>query len=152
MLARSLPPIEPSADFRWKLEARLQACRAQGADEGAYASFRVVAIVGAVASLLMLGYMAESLRVIPGGARGRDIVLPPVVAMAEPPDPSQPEIVGVATTMTPAGASTTGASVTGVAPASAIIASMAAGMPLWPAAVFAEQAPMHFASYRKMVH
>jgi hypothetical protein len=33
-----------------------------------------------------------------------------------------------------------------------IIASVSAGMPLWPAALFAEQAPLHYANLRKPVH
>lgn len=171
MLARSLPTIEPSADFARKLEVKLQACRNQR-EEVVYSNFRAVATIGAVASLLMIGYMAESLRT--GHSEGtrqsvaRDIVLPPVIAMADRPiqdtrpDPSagelrsthrsaelastlsQPEIVAGSglSVMPPAG--------NGAVPE--IIASVSAGMPLWPAALFAEQAPIHFVSYRKTVH
>lgn len=132
MLARSLPQVEPSANFRHRLEARLQAYK-ERPEATACANFKIVATFGAAASLVMLGYMAESLHRV---GVPRDIVLPPVVAMAEPPElPREP---AAATATTP--------------PASAIIASVSAGMPIWPAALFAEQAPLHFVSYTTELH
>jgi hypothetical protein len=83
----------------------------------------------------MLGYVTESLlRERPRVAR--DIVLAPVIAMADRPlESEQPEIVGLK----------------GV-PAPEIIASVSAGMPIWPAALLAEQGALHFANYQKTVH
>lgn len=183
MLARNLPRIEPSADFRRKLDARLQACRDEGLTEATGSNFRAVAAIGAVASLLMLGYMADGLHVARGRAQsvvtvpesvghtGQDIVLSPVVAMAK-----LPERTPMANDGAVAGRSISVASVgsgrhslppaeivsgsgRGMAPVSGgepsapeIIASVSAGMPLWPAALFAEQAPLHYANVRKTVH
>jgi hypothetical protein len=130
MAIHSLPSIEPSADFRRRLEERLCECRGEMAG-ASVAHFRTVAMVGAVASMLMLGYVAASFR---SAGVQEDIVLPPVIALAHPPAPAvstdrQPRIVS--------------------SPMRAIAASVSAGMPLWPAAAFAEQAPLHFATYRE---
>ena len=136
MLARSMPRIEPSPDFARRLDARLRACR----DEPAAAqcsNFRTVASLGAVASLLMLGYIAESLW---EQGRHQDVVLPPVVAMAQPP--------GRVAVDGPDADAVLLASETSMSP-SAVIASLSAGMPILPAALFAEQAPIHFANYRQ---
>jgi hypothetical protein len=130
MAIHSLPSIEPSADFRRRLEERLCECRGE-MGVSSVVHFRTVAMVGAVASMLMLGYVAASFR--HAGVQ-EDIVLPPVIALARPPEPvvpmeRQPRIVS--------------------SPMRAIAASVSAGMPLWPAAAFAEQAPLHFATYRE---
>jgi len=156
LLFRNLPTIEPSSDFSERLEARLQACRVEQV-EATYANFRAVAGIGAVASLLMLGYVAVSFQ--HGGmpamalvAREHTPTLAPVVALAERPavvasvpaaprphasrpadrEPArQPEIVSASSSLP------------------AVAASVSAGMPIWPAAIFAEQAPLHFATYRQ---
>ena len=120
MLVRSLSPIEPSADFGTRLEARLRQCRAEDA-RATGASFRTIGAIGAVMSLMMMGYMAESLH--PADARPRDIVLPPVIAIATPPNAAtfdgttQPDSSSIPT----------------------IVGSMSAGMPMWSAALLAEQ-------------
>jgi len=161
MLARNLPHIEPSPEFSARLEAKLRACRQEGIESPACANFRAVAAVGVVASVLMLGYVMtssykapvtdKSRVTIPTVAKkGEDIVLSPVVAMAERP---QPQIVagsGRGAGMLGEGVRRRGDS--DAEPAPEIIAAMSAGMPFWPAAVFAEQAPIHYAGYRKAVH
>lgn len=128
MVVRNLTPIEPSADFSRRLEVRLKQCRSEQ-ERPLGASFRKVAACGAVASLVMLGYVTESLR--SSGARAQDIVLPPVIALA------------VAPSRTPARFADTLTS----APAPAIVASMSAGMPFWPAALLTEQTGLQLASY-----
>lgn len=74
----------------------------------------------AVTSVVMLGYIGVSLRSVD---YPQDITLPPVVATATVPS---------STTMS--------------APAPEMVASVPAGLPIWTAALFAEQAPIHFAS------
>lgn len=122
MLVRSLSPIEPSADFGKRLEARLRQCRAEDA-RATGASFRIVGAIGAVASVMMMGYMASSLQ--SSSARGvpRDIVLPPVIALATPPS-------------APATFATTQPDTSSVP---MIVGGMSAGMPMWSAALLAEQ-------------
>lgn len=132
MVVHNLTPIEPSADFGRRLEARLEQCRAEQ-DSPIGASFRTVAAFGAVASLVMLGYVSESLRTS-GGGRAQDIVLPPVVALAVAPPHAPPRAAHFADTLTNA-------------PATAIVASVSAGMPFWPAALLTEQTPLQLASY-----
>lgn len=109
MLVRSLTPIEPSPEFSARLDARLRECRlSQNVVSGH--GFRTVAAIGAVASLVMLAYVAETMRAV--GQHPTDIVLPPVVAIAVPPDTT---------------------------PAPSIVASVSTGIPIWPAAVLMEQ-------------
>lgn len=140
MVVHNLTPIEPSADFGRRLEARLAQCRAEQ-DRPIGASFRTVAVFGAVASLMMLGYVSESLRASgASGSRGQDIMLPPVVAVA------------VAPSRTSSRASSHGAAhfsdTLTNAPATAIVASVSAGMPFWPAALLTEQTQqLQLASY-----
>ena len=77
------------------------------------------AIAATVASALMLGYIGNTLS---DTGTTRDMVLAPVVAMA-------PEVeLTPITTATPA-----------------IVASVSAGLSIWPATLFAEQVPVRFA-------
>ncbi len=122
MVARSIPTIQPSPEFATRLEHRLRDCR-NNPEQTECTNFRTVASVGAIASLIMLGYVASSLDEF---GKPQDIMLPPVVAMARPPEPE---------TLAP------------VAPA--ILASVSAGMPIWAAALLAEQAPLHLATHRE---
>jgi len=119
MLFRSLPRIEPSSDFSQKLERKLR--EAKMADAAAVSSGRSRRLGAAVtvSSLLMLTYIGLSLRQVD---TPQDIVLPPVVALARSMD-AQPS-----------------------GPAPEMIAAVPAGLPLWTAALFAEQTPVHFAS------
>lgn len=136
MVARSLTPIEPSPDFGRRLELRLKRCRAEQ-ERPIGASFRTVAALGAVASLMMLGYVSESLR--SSDARAQDIVLPPVVALAIA--PAQSPLQSPLQTLSLMADTLT------EAPAPVIVASVSAGMPFWPAALLTEQAPLRLASY-----
>jgi hypothetical protein len=119
LLFRNLPRIEPSPDFGQRLNARLGELKeAERFPE--FQHSRKFAVIVAIASVVMLGYITSSLRNVDVA---RDIVFPPVVA-------SLPE-----TELSP---------ITTAAPA--LIASVPAGLPLWTAALYAELAPVHFAS------
>jgi anti-sigma factor RsiW len=119
LLFRNLPRIEPSADFAEKLNARIRELKATESFPGFHHS-RAFAATIAITSVLMLGYIGRSLRDVD---TSRDIVFPPVVA-------SIPE-----TELTPI-----------TTPAPALVASVPAGLPIWTAALYAELAPIHFAS------
>ena len=120
MLFRSLPSIEPSPDFSRKLEMKLR--DAKLADAAAMKAGRTRRLGAAVtlSSVLMLAYIGVSLRQVD---TPQDIILPPVVALA-----------------------TNGDAQTASSPAEEMIAAVPVGLPLWTAALFAEQTPVHFAS------
>jgi hypothetical protein len=116
MLFRSLPTIEPSADFQARLDARL---RATSIDRFAgprrwrrsYRSYAALA-----AGVAFVTYIAADLL---RDAGPTEIRLAPVVAMAP-----EPEISDEAT--------------------SALVATVPTGMSVWPAIMAASQAPIHF--------
>ena len=119
LLFRNLPRIELSADFDERLNARLR----QLQETENFAPFhhsRKFAAAVVITSAMMLGYIGSSLRDVD---TPRDIVFPPVVASL----PEQ-ELTPITT------------------PAPALVASAAAGLPIWTAALYAELQPVHFAS------
>lgn len=120
MLFRNIPPIEPSADFSFRLYQRL--AQAKAADATAAHSGRSLRLAAAVAltSVVMLGYIGISLREVDSR---QDIVFPPVVA-------NIPE-----STAAPM-----------ASPGTAMVASVPAGLPMWTAALFTGQAPARFVS------
>ncbi len=121
MLFRSLPRIEPSADFSRALERKLREAKLE--DSAVMRTSRTTRRLGAavtVSSVLILAYIGFSLRQVD---TPQDIVLPPVVALA----------------------SSVEAQVSS-SPAPEMIAAVPVGLPLWTAALFAEQTPAHFAS------
>lgn len=119
MLFRSLPTIEPSADFSERLQSRLR--EAKAADAAAVSGgSRMFAAAVAMTSVVMLGYIGLSLRHVD---TQRDITLPPVVA-------TLPETV----------------TERAMSSAPAMVVSVPAGLPIWTAALFAEQAQAHFVS------
>ena len=121
MLFRSLPSIQPSPDFSRKLEMKLR--EAKVADAAAMKAGRTRRLGAAVtlSSVLMLAYIGVSLRQVD---TPQDIILPPVVALATSGD----------------------AQMASSSPAEEMIAAVPVGLPLWTAALFAEQTPVHFAS------
>ena len=121
MLFRSLPSIEPSPDFSRRLEMKLH--EAKLADAAAMRAGRTRRLGAAVtlSSVLMLAYIGVSLRQVD---TPQDIILPPVVALATSGDMQ----------------------VASSTPAEEMIAAVPVGLPLWTAALFAEQTPVHFAS------
>lgn len=119
LLFRNLPRIEPSADFSERLNARLRALKEEEKAASFHHSRKFAASV-AITSVLMLGYIGSSLRDVDVP---QDIVFPPVVASL----PEQ-EVAPITT------------------PGAALVASAAAGLPIWTAALYAELQPVHFAS------
>lgn len=120
MVFRSLPRIEPSPGFSTRLQAKLEAARL--ADEAAAQSgrSRKMAATVALSSVVMLGYIGVSLRQVDSS---KSLTLPPVVATAPQAAP-----------------------VFASGPAPEMVTSVPAGLPIWTAALFAEQTPVHFAS------
>jgi anti-sigma factor RsiW len=121
LLFRNLPPIAPSADFSHRLEARLKECHREQLVH-TQRNLRVGAFAAVLASVIMLGYIGTTLydHASPPG----DVVMAPVVATI--PD-SDPEFTPITTS------------------APAIVASVSAGLTIWPSALFAEQVPVRFA-------
>jgi anti-sigma factor RsiW len=122
LLFRNLPAIEPSAGFSARLDARLrrEARLAKVSRLGRVGG--VGAIVSGAAGVVAAGYLAIVVFGTTGSIRA-DLVLAPVIATASEPEP---------------------APITIYAPQSpAIVASVSAGLPVWPAAMMAAQAPIH---------
>ncbi|MFL5578305.1 MAG: zf-HC2 domain-containing protein [Gemmatimonadaceae bacterium] len=128
LIFRNLPPIQPSAHFRARLEARLREARLEARSRGAMlqgtgrARHRgpgLGAFTAAAAGVLAAGYVATVAMNAASPSPG--IALAPVVASA-------PEVAPTPVA-TPA-----------------FVASLSASMPIWPAALVAEQAPVHFAN------
>ena len=120
LLIRNLPSIELSADFSERLEARLKECHSEHLLATTQRNLRRGAIAATLASAVMLGYIGATLYHRTDAPR--DLVMPPVIASIP-----EPELTPI-TTSTPA-----------------IVASVSAGLTIWPAALFAEQVPVHFA-------
>jgi hypothetical protein len=118
LLFRNLPRIEPSPGFTDRLNARLK--EIDRADIRPFHHSTKFAATVAITSMLMLGYIGSSLRDVDAP---QDIVFPPVIASL----PEQ-DIAPIST------------------PAPALVASAAAGLPIWTAALYAELLPVHFAS------
>jgi hypothetical protein len=132
LLAHNLPTIEPSAAFTQRLQMRLTHERAlkatrQADDAGSMmglmtrhrSPFSTGTYVALAAGIAMAAGLTMS--VMLAGNADRPIRLAPVVASAPEPEPSL--------LATPA-----------------MVASMPAGMPIWPAVYAAQRAPWHLAS------
>jgi anti-sigma factor RsiW len=120
LLFRNLPSIEPSADFSQRLEARIRECQGEQLLATTQRNLWYGAVAATLASAIMLGYIGTTLyhrTNAPG-----DLIMAPVIATLP-----EPELAPI-TTSTPA-----------------IVASVSAGLSIWPAALFAEQAPVRFA-------
>ena len=116
MLVRSLPTIEPSADFRARLEARLRAVSMEPAVAVPKPMrFRARAFASIAAGVAFVTYLAADLvrRSEPG-----EITMAPVVATLPEPETMQ---------ATPA-----------------MVAAVPTGMSVWPAIMLASQAQFQF--------
>lgn len=122
LLFRNLPSIELSAGFAARLDARLKESRNIDHSSQSSQGFRRGAVVAAIASAIMIGYIGTTLY---DTGRTSHFMMPPVVATL--PDADLMPITS---------------------PTPAIVASASAGFAIWPAALFAEQAPVHFANSR----
>ncbi|MBY0490171.1 MAG: zf-HC2 domain-containing protein [Gemmatimonadaceae bacterium] len=131
MVARSLPTLEPSADFQQKLRARLAECRTECRQEreayrldhaphlerraGGFAPGRSSRMVVAVAASAVLGILAyQAVQVATATPRS----MQPVIAAS--PTPVQPSPY-----LTPQ-----------------MVQAMSTGNPMWPAAMMVDDAPM----------
>jgi anti-sigma factor RsiW len=119
LLFRNLPPVEPSSDFYARLSARIESEQV-ASQRPAFAARGpgIGTFMGVAAGLITIGYLAAAS--LNWTAPAGEVVLAPVVA-------TEPAL-----------------------PASslenqALVASVSAGMPVWPMVYFAEQAPMRFA-------
>ncbi|HEX5435599.1 MAG TPA: zf-HC2 domain-containing protein [Gemmatimonadaceae bacterium] len=121
MLFRNLPVIEPSPDFCDRLNARLHAMNQAGLTAAMYRGPGLGSFIAAAASVVAVGFLAAS--ALSWTTPARELALAPVVATVPEPPPPPPPLVN-----------------------QRFVASVSAGMPVWPAAMFAEQAQMHFAN------
>ena len=131
LLAHNLPTIEPSAAFADRLQMRLAHERALKAtrqhDDATMmglmtrhrSPFSTGTYVALIAGIAMAAGLTMS--VLLAGGTDQTIRLAPVIASAPEPEPSP--------LATPA-----------------MVASMPAGMPIWPAVFVAQRAPWHLAS------
>lgn len=128
LVAHNLPTIQPSAAFGPRLQARLLHERAAMSAHGSLrdgmpgSGWRPMsgrAFTALAAAILVIAGTAASFSMI---GRERDVIrLMPVIASRPESDP-------------------------GVLATPAMVASMPAGMTIWPAVFAAQQAPWHFAS------
>ena len=129
MVARSMPMLEPSADFQARLRARLAECREECRDERTAmaartallhaprsAASRNARVMMAVAASAMLGAFVWQ----GWNATAPELSMQPVIA-------SQPAVPTPASYITPE-----------------LMQAMATGNPVWPAAMIIEDAPTHF--------
>ena len=125
MMARSLPPIEPTAEFQERMRASLEACREERARKLARAAARPAPrkapnashTVAALAAGMVLGALAW------GGLTSSEpatIAMQPVIA-------TQPAVSSQHPYITPA-----------------LMQAMSTGNPVWPAAVLIEDVPTYF--------
>ena len=133
LLFRNLPAIAPSGDFSERLFVRLQqerraAARAQTAPRVATRGPGIGVFATAAAGVAAAAYLAATALAPP--VDPRELTLPPVVAsrIAETPPPARTD------------AATSPVS----SPAS--MASVSAGMPIWPTALLVDEAPLQFAT------
>ena len=127
MVARSMPMLEPSADFQARLRARLAECRDECRDERAAlltapqsATARNTRVVLAVAASAMIGAFVWQ----GWSPAAPELSMQPVIAS------------------TPAMPSAMPTPVSYVTPE--LMQAMATGNPVWPAAMLIEDAPTHF--------
>lgn len=115
LLVRSLPTIQPSADFRARLEARLRASTpvvvTAQSSRISFGTFAAMAAGVAFVTYAAIDYTRSG--------TPTDVVLPPVVATLPETEPSSMAMP-------------------------ALVATVPTGMSVWPAIMLASQAPMHF--------
>lgn len=117
LLFRNLPRVEPSATFRSRLDDRLREAKLAGRPVSATNS-HMPAAVAATLAIVAGAWMATF---VTRSLTQPQLILAPVVAAIPEPAPSP--------LANPA-----------------LVASVSTGMPVWPVALLAEQAPMHFAN------
>ncbi|HEX6535776.1 MAG TPA: zf-HC2 domain-containing protein [Gemmatimonadaceae bacterium] len=124
LVLRNLPAIEPSADFLDRLHDKLRQIERADARAAMYRGPGVGSFMAIAAGVVLVGFLATSL--LNSAVPARDLTLAPVVAMQPPTPPASlvaPPVMS-----------------------SGFVASASAGLPVWPAAMMADQAPLHFAN------
>ena len=119
LIFRNLPSVEPSPDLVSRLNAKLHQINQADARAAMYRGPGLGSFLAAAAGVVAAGFMAASL--FNSTEPSRSLSLAPVVATR--PAATPPPIVS-----------------------SDFMASASAGLPVWPAAMMAEQAQAHFAS------
>lgn len=119
LVLRNLPALEPSAHFRERLNDRLTHVKRADARAELYRGPGLGAFITVAAGVLAAGFLAAS--VFDVAHAPRELRLSPVVAMRPAPPP--PPVV-----------------------TSVFVASASAGVPVWPAAMMAQQVPVHYVS------
>jgi hypothetical protein len=133
LLFRNLPTIEPSAEFGRRLNARLRATERSlswshaGTRGPSWTSF-----AWAASGLLAAGYIIVANFGRVADMRHQELALAPVVVTAPVPSATIDSAPVGPMRISPMASP-------------AIVASVSMGMPVWPAALLAAQAPMHFA-------
>jgi Putative zinc-finger len=157
LLFRNMPAIEPSPDFSARLHERIRAAR--GRDAPAYRQGPgLSAFAAAAAVVVATGYVAVG--TFNWATPTRELALMPVVATASPartpparqpreaPQPAEspesPESPGSLSQLVRAVGEDDATPSPLTSPT--IVASVSAGLPVWPAAFLAQEAPMHFAA------
>ena len=129
MLVRNLPAIEPSSDFSARLEARLREVRLADRHPellprrtGLFGGFGVRSYSALAASLTIIGYVGYVAATAADRPHmERELTLAPVIA-TQP----EPALLPIADPV--------------------LVASFSTGLPVWPAAMLAEEAPVQFAT------
>lgn len=140
LIFRNMPQIEPSADFGRRLNARIRATeRSLAWSHAGVRGPSWTTFAWAASGVLAAGYILVAALGGPIGnraiaaARSTELALAPVVVQAHVP-PARIDSAPVGPLRASPMASP------------AIVASVSMGMPVWPAALLAAQAPMHFAA------
>jgi hypothetical protein len=134
LLFRNLPMIEPSPEFGRRLNARLRATERSlawshaGTRGPSWTSF-----AWAASGVLAAGYILVATLGGAAAVRERELALAPVIVTAPMPSAT-------------IDSAPVGPMRTSPMASPAIVASVSMGMPVWPAALLAAQAPMHFAA------
>jgi hypothetical protein len=134
LLFRNMPMIQPSPDFGRRLNARLRSVeRSMAWHHAGMRGPSWTSFAWAASGVLAAGYVI----VAAFGSRAlvpvRELALAPIIASAPMPSATIDSApVGPVRTSPMA--------------SPAIVASVSMGMPVWPAALLAAQAPMHFAA------
>ncbi len=140
LLLRNLPTIAPSADFTERLKARLHQERRAAARAAAVAPSvasrgpGIGVFTAAAVGVAAIGYLAAV--TLPRHGALQPLALPPVVATRVA-EPAWTVADAVNDAMVEAGSAVS---------SPALMASVSAGMPIWPTALLVEQAPLRFAS------
>ncbi len=119
MVFRSLPLIHPSPDFFDRLSNKLQQIERADARAALYRGPGVGSFFAAAVGVIGMGFLAALL--FNWMAPARDLRLAPVVATRPALAPAP--VIGVG-----------------------FVTTASAGVPMWPAAMIADEAPVHFAS------